>query len=243
MCDKENNSIVLSRLQKLISGKKSRTEIAKALNCDVSTITKHYNGQRAVTTDYLIKYAKYFNVSADYLTGLSDVPNYDITIKEINNYIGLSDLSIEALHCLNSANDSLLHTIDVLLEDLYYSLDLSADVHEKLMNNPFRTAKEFGDRSAQYIEEAIATKKLHKFSNTLKRIHDYLTSETVEFENKYMFTHDTLLKIVQNTKNFPAVISEEDFNRIVQRLLLDEIIDSLKLMKTIVQEGNSNGND
>ena len=73
MCDKMGANI--KRFQKLIDNSgKTRPTIAKELGCDTSTITKHYNGDRGITTDYLIKYAKYFNVSADYLNGGIDEP-------------------------------------------------------------------------------------------------------------------------------------------------------------------------
>ena len=83
MCDK--NSIDIKRFQELMDNSgKTRPTIAKDLGCDTSTITKHYNGDRGVTTDYLIKYAKYFNVSADYLLGLSNAKPIEPEIQDIS---------------------------------------------------------------------------------------------------------------------------------------------------------------
>lgn len=88
----------LERLRELIdqSGK-TRQELADLLGCDNSTITKHYNGDRSVTTKYLIKYARHFGVSADYLLGLSDTKTSDTTLRSVCDYTGLSEEVVETL--------------------------------------------------------------------------------------------------------------------------------------------------
>ena len=95
MCDK---NITTVRLRQLIENSgKTRKEIAEQLKCDTSTITKHYNGDRDITTDFLIKYANLFDVSADYLLGLSDTPTTDKDIQFICEYTRLKADTIENL--------------------------------------------------------------------------------------------------------------------------------------------------
>lgn len=95
---KDKNKIINQRIKELIDNSgKTRQEIAKDLNCDTSTITKHYNGDRDITTFFLIKYANLFNVSADYILGLSDVKTTDIKLKSVCEFTGLSEDSIKAL--------------------------------------------------------------------------------------------------------------------------------------------------
>ncbi|MBQ4569393.1 MAG: helix-turn-helix transcriptional regulator [Ruminococcus sp.] len=101
MCD---NNITLKRIRKLIDdSKKTREEIAKSeeLQCDTSTITKHYNGDRSISSEYIVKYAKYFRVSSDYLLGLSDIPTIDEDINRVYKYIGLSEKAVENLRLYN----------------------------------------------------------------------------------------------------------------------------------------------
>lgn len=89
MCDIKEP---LRRLRELIDNSgKSRQQIAKDLKCDTSTITKHYNGKRGINADFIVKYAKYFNVTADYLLGLSDTPSTDEKIKGICDFTGLNE--------------------------------------------------------------------------------------------------------------------------------------------------------
>lgn len=94
----DKNLIRIDRLRNLIDGIPARQYIADEIDCDVSLITKHYNGQRTVTIDYLVKYANYFGVSTDYLLGLADPATRDPKIKAICEYTGLSETAINALH-------------------------------------------------------------------------------------------------------------------------------------------------
>lgn len=101
MCDQ---NITVKRIRKLIDdSKKTREEIAKSkeFQCDTSTITKHYNGDRNINSEYIIKYAKYFNVSADYLLGISDVASNDRDLQFICDYMGLEEQTIEHLSFIN----------------------------------------------------------------------------------------------------------------------------------------------
>lgn len=98
-----DESIILNRFRALVDREKTRDGIAKkmteqGLNCKISTINKHYNGDRKISTEYVIKYAKYFGVSTDYLLGLSNVSTTETDIRMINEYTGLSELAIDTLN-------------------------------------------------------------------------------------------------------------------------------------------------
>ena len=74
----DKKGVILERLRNLIdSSGKTRDGIAKAIECDTSTITKHYNGNRQVAPEFIIKYAQFFNVSSDYLLGLPPAESTD----------------------------------------------------------------------------------------------------------------------------------------------------------------------
>lgn len=116
MSDKKtsDNVICLERLKKLID-KDTRENIAKAFGCDTSLITKHYTGKRDVTAEYIVKYAKYFNVSADYLLGLTDAKTNNANMRMICDYTGLSESAVNGLSIMKHArggsmNHPLLNT-------------------------------------------------------------------------------------------------------------------------------------
>ena len=92
------------RLRMLIDEKANmgipREKIAKEFGCDTSTITKHYNDNSPIDVEFLYKYANYFNVSADYLLGLSDVKSVGPNDRAICEKIGCSEETYKALRYL-----------------------------------------------------------------------------------------------------------------------------------------------
>lgn len=51
----------------------TQKEIAKILNCSQQVYSNYELGQRDVPTAVLIELAKFYNVTTDYILGLSDV--------------------------------------------------------------------------------------------------------------------------------------------------------------------------
>lgn len=52
-----------------------QSDMAKYLNCSQVAYSYYEIGARDIPTDVLIKLAKYFHCSTDYLLGLSDIKN------------------------------------------------------------------------------------------------------------------------------------------------------------------------
>lgn len=53
----------------------TQKQVADMLNCSQQVYSNYELGQRGIPTDILIKIAKLYNVTTDYLLGLSDVKN------------------------------------------------------------------------------------------------------------------------------------------------------------------------
>ncbi|MDO4903456.1 MAG: helix-turn-helix transcriptional regulator [Limosilactobacillus sp.] len=74
------------RIRELPSVKKiTQTELAHAINASQQAVTKWENGYSEPTSSMVYTLAKYFNVSADYLLGNTDVklPNKDLSKNQI----------------------------------------------------------------------------------------------------------------------------------------------------------------
>lgn len=79
-----------SRLRALRTEKKlTQRQLAKRVNLAVSAISAYETGDRLPTYDVMVKFARIFHVSTDYLLGLDEVRRLDLT--------GLSEDDIEII--------------------------------------------------------------------------------------------------------------------------------------------------
>lgn len=53
---------------------KTQKELAQELHCSQQVYSNYELGQRDIPTDILIKLSKYYDVSVDYILGISDNP-------------------------------------------------------------------------------------------------------------------------------------------------------------------------
>lgn len=83
------------REEKGLSQQQLTEELEKyGLKVRRETVTQWENGTRDLKTEYTIKLSEYFNVSADYLLGLSDIPTRNETMQGVHDLTGLSQESI-----------------------------------------------------------------------------------------------------------------------------------------------------
>ncbi len=75
----------------------SLKDLANSLDTTAQSLSLYERAERTINIDLLYKIAKYFNVSADYLLGLTDNKTFDITVKAICEYTGLNDEAVESL--------------------------------------------------------------------------------------------------------------------------------------------------
>ena len=68
-----NNQIFIKRLVKLMKEKELNIQkLGDAVGLPRTSISNWLNGRRTVSVDAIFKFSQYFNVSADYLIGISD---------------------------------------------------------------------------------------------------------------------------------------------------------------------------
>ena len=77
---------------------KTQQQLAKALGVTRPTVVGWADGKNLPDIDSLEKIARLFNVSADYLLGLSDAVSTDANVKAAMEYTGLSEGAVEWLH-------------------------------------------------------------------------------------------------------------------------------------------------
>lgn len=66
------------RIKRLCEESKiSQKRLAESTGCTDASMSRWLNGERKISADVLVRIAKYFDVSADYILGLSDKRNYN----------------------------------------------------------------------------------------------------------------------------------------------------------------------
>jgi len=77
--------ILIERLKELMADKTLK-EMAEKLDISPSTLSMYFSGKRIPHPEIIIKVCRYFDVSSDYLLGLSDVKERDKYLNE-NDYV------------------------------------------------------------------------------------------------------------------------------------------------------------
>ena len=93
----DNVTKVFSKRLKQLRGNKSQDEVAKDIGISRGALSYYEKGERNPDINTLSSIAKYYNVSADYLLGLSDTPTLSVEEKAICDTIGLSKNSVDIL--------------------------------------------------------------------------------------------------------------------------------------------------
>lgn len=84
---------------------KSQEEICSELGVTQQTLSRYEKGQRQASLDFVARAAQYFNVSADYLLGLSRAAAPDNFVQEVVNRYGITESSLKTLERLNAPLD------------------------------------------------------------------------------------------------------------------------------------------
>lgn len=81
----------------------TQQQIAEFLGCNRATVTNYENGKRTPDIDTIVKLAKLYEVSADYLLGLSNAESTDKDIQFISKRTGLNENAINRLAWYNES--------------------------------------------------------------------------------------------------------------------------------------------
>lgn len=105
--------LTAARLQKGLKQK----DVAKIIGVHDNLISYYENGERRPNVDQYVQMAELFDVSVEYLLGLSDIPTSDKNLQFVCDYTGLSKSAVlilnhnkrERAHYLNTFVDGFIH--------------------------------------------------------------------------------------------------------------------------------------
>lgn len=112
----------------------TQEELAKALQVTRQSLSLYEKAERTINIDLLNRIAEYFNVSSDYLLGLSDITTSDKDLKAVCEYLGLSERAIENIKRI-AKNKKNAYFLDLFLSerDLFYIMADFSTLSDKCM--------------------------------------------------------------------------------------------------------------
>ena len=98
MYDTLNSTIGYTIAELLESQGKKQKDLAKYLEVNSNVVSYWCNGTRKPNIEQIIQIAKYFNVTTDYLLGVSQNKTTDIELAAVSEYVKLKDETVKTLH-------------------------------------------------------------------------------------------------------------------------------------------------
>lgn len=193
---------------------KKQKELAEYLGVKDNIISYFVNGNRMPNTEQIIKIAQYFNVSTDYLLGLTTISTTDKNLKFVCEYTGLTENAIEVLHFYNKYDMQLPKTASFLLETEIGAIKDNQE--QKLFNLGFVSA----------VDGYLNIKK------PLNEVNYYISKSGEVVEDNSSWENKSIDEIISLGINFRQ-------SNVVEKLLLDNIIEILKQVKGDIYNGNS----
>jgi transcriptional regulator with XRE-family HTH domain len=163
--------------------KEQKLQLRKELNLvDDGSLQKYMGGRNLPTLDRLITITKFFDVSADYLLGITDEPAIIPEIQAINKKYGLSKEALEKLEWLNLNVASPLNIINELLTtdvgwEVLIWLNTCVMGGSEFVNAKAHFVNQIGNEN--YSSETMADSEFDytKYSDKRKQKEVYVVSE------------------------------------------------------------------
>lgn len=152
----------------------SQEDVANGIGESRETVRNWEVGTRKLKAESIIKLARYFDVSSDYLLGLSDVKAANADTQAVCEYTGLSEAALQIWQGIDAVMiPRARETINTLLESPHYH-ELLADL------STYFWAISYESRSGnEVISHAVTESSLQLYQNFIapamaSRLHDTL---------------------------------------------------------------------
>lgn len=120
----------IGRRLKEVRGDMSQSECASRLNISRAALSYYENGGRAIDTTVLCEFCKLFNVSSDYILGISENKT---TNKDIKTACAVTGLSEEAIQSVININEKMsLEDLNYILKSPYFVDILEDFLHTRI---------------------------------------------------------------------------------------------------------------
>lgn len=202
-----------------------------------SAIAMYETDQRPIPADVLYHLAKFFNVTSDYIIGLSDIENYDIENNAIHKKLGLSNDVIDIIEEYNFLSDGkvLIPTLNYLIEQekMTHIDSICEEYYQKLAELKISDEEKeiIENKITAIYEESLKKYKSNNYIPVISVIEEYFSIKDISGE--LAITNDS----IENKNKFKTDLEKLDIKKIiinknlVDTAYLSDISDNLKDLK------------
>lgn len=233
------NTAFATRLRKLIERDNiTQNQLANIIGKTRQAVNNYTLGNTAPDADTIIKLANYFNVSSDYLLGLSNAISQNEDLKAVCKYTGLSERTINNLHEQVEAL-SCFHYDDFFDKDIYnekYEEELKFFKKSLFVLNDLLGYLNFQDISQKIYDFVCVSKKIdyvyENYSHKMEGFADYPTGETSICVDE---SKQKELAGYEEKKEYLMFKILQDVQKAINKICLQN--------KCLIKDSGDNGND
>jgi len=173
----------------------SISQLSKKINCNPKTISFYENGSRSMPSNVVIKYADFFNVSTDYLLGISDYRHkinfeFDYQARVACEYTGLSFEEISNIKLIKQNDiirDYLLKTFlsneysvfNALADTIKIYVDDNSNIDNETRDYvKWRVVRVFEDTLDYLIQDIKCTEKEKIYNSAIKVLNNRINDNS-----------------------------------------------------------------
>lgn len=196
----------------------TQKELAEAIEVKPNVISYFCSGIRTPNSEQIIKISEYLNISVDYLLCRTDIETTDTTIQNICEYTGLTEKAVRLLNISsNSPFYNVLPTLNFIIEN----------DETNIINSNGETCSMYHTRSELHLY--LLEKIVSYFQTSLNDENEYFYIQ----KNGHLCTSSEAYPNTSINDDWDSqiTVSSISSSKIVDKVLIDEIVDELKKAK------------
>ena len=147
--------------------KETQNTLSEAIGVNRKTVDNWEQGIREIKAPDIIKLTQHFDVSADYLLGLSDISSANASMVSAHRYTGLSEKALEFLNFLCDKDENGIYPAGFTDDDICYPL-LVVDTLFQNGDDLFLTLVYISDAISEMNSPDVELEDIEKARNSIR---------------------------------------------------------------------------
>ena len=227
------NKTIGCRINQLLAEKDvKQKDLAKELGVTDNTVSYFVSGARKPNIEQIIKIAKYFNVSTDYILGVSNAKTTNAALKGVCEYTGLSEANIRRL---NSYSEKEIYVLNMFLSSIipcihlepFYSIAYFKQLYNKIQKD---IVEDFCKKNNLGTAEKINLLNISLSTTKSNSESDYINKYILELSQYHKGLETLFFRIKYNEYRI-----HREFNNLQENFLEDLISDKTLFSEDVLK--------